>query len=148
MYLLLERVAMQPARCWERSAQIYWPPTVAVSVIASESPACVFQRGAGSKSKASGLYREYNQGGVAGKRVGCLADFFKSGLSRNLTENGSGPRIAATALPTPALHRLILDVARALVNRRRCHQRLRPGPCREHGVGEAKKSEQNTPNHH
>lgn len=44
MYLLLERVAMQPARCWERSAQIYWPPTVAVSVIASESPACVFPR--------------------------------------------------------------------------------------------------------
>ena len=44
MYLLLERVAMQPARCWERSAQIYWPPTVAVSAIASESPACVFHR--------------------------------------------------------------------------------------------------------
>ena len=78
MYLLLERAAMQPARCWERSAQIYWPPTVAVSVIASESPACVFQRRAGSKSKASGLYREYNQGGVAGKRVGCLTDFLKS----------------------------------------------------------------------
>ena len=53
MYLLLERVAMQPARCWERSAQIYWPPTVAVSVIASESPACVFQRRAGSGQGAN-----------------------------------------------------------------------------------------------
>jgi len=65
VYLLLERVAMQPARCWERSAQIYWPPTVAVSVIASESPACVFQRrqGANRKRAASvNIIREASQG--------------------------------------------------------------------------------------
>lgn len=72
MYLLLERVAMQPARCWERSAQIYWPPTVAVSVIASESPACVFPRRGREKivKRAS-----MNQGEASGKRVGCLTDF-------------------------------------------------------------------------
>ena len=37
MHLLLERVAMQPVRCWERSAQIYWPPTVAASASANAS---------------------------------------------------------------------------------------------------------------
>ena len=75
MYLLLERVAMQPARCWERSAQIYWPPTVAVSVIASESPACVFPRRGREKIVSELSFYEYNQGEASGKRVGCLTDF-------------------------------------------------------------------------
>ena len=46
MHLLLERVAMQPVRCWERSAQIYWPTTVAASASAnaSESPASFEQK--------------------------------------------------------------------------------------------------------
>ena len=47
MHLLLERVAMQPVRCWERSAQIYWPPTTvaaSASANASVSPASFEQK--------------------------------------------------------------------------------------------------------